>query len=149
MFLIFIKNYGKIYSLKTVIKNDTYESLKEYIICPKCKKIILEPVMCSKCENHFCKKCIDKKNKCPNGCKKVKLNDSKKNFIKKLKFKCIRGCGTEIPYDDITDHYKSDCDKNNKMKFLSKEQMSNIKREDISYVKSKFYKFVFIYCKFI
>ena len=131
------KNMEEFINLTTLIQNDTYESLKELIICPICTKIILEPVMCSECENHFCKQCIDKKNKCPNGCKSSKLNDSRRNFIKKLKFKCIRGCGTEIPYDDITDHYKSDCDKNNKMKFLSKEQMSNIKREDIAYVKSK------------
>ena len=137
-------------NLVTIIKNETFESLKDLIICPKCNKIILQPVICSKCENHFCKKCIDKKNQCPNGCKKPKLKDSKKNFLKKLKFKCIKGCGEEIHYDEIKNHYNSDCLKNknnNKMKIISKEQMSNIKSEDISYIKSKFYKLIFfLFC---
>ena len=137
----------KYINLETIIKNETYESLQEFIICPKCNQIILEPVKCSKCENNFCKKCIEKKSKCPNGCKKPKLNDSKVNFIKKLKFKCIKGCGAEIPFDDIKKHYKSDCIKdgnNNKIKFLSKEQMAKIKKEDISYIRSNFYKLIFI-----
>ena len=137
----------KYINLETLIKNEIFESLQEYVICPICNQLILEPIKCSKCENNFCKKCLNKNNKCPEGCEKTELKITKQNFIKKLKFKCIKGCGAEIRFDDITKHYNSDCLKdnnnNNKIKFLSKEQMSNIKKDDISYIKSKFYKIIF------
>ena len=53
-----------------------------------------------------------------------------------MKFKCIKNCGGEIPFDDLKKHYKSNCTKK-KVTFLTKEQMAKIKRENISRIKSK------------
>ena len=43
----------------TIVKNETYELLKDNIICPICLCLMIEPVMCLKCQNTFCKKCIE------------------------------------------------------------------------------------------
>ena len=43
----------------TIIKNETYNSFPELIICQICQCIMLEPVMCVGCQNYYCKKCID------------------------------------------------------------------------------------------
>ena len=115
---------------ETLIKNETYNSLPEdLIICPICQLLMIEPVMCLSCMNHFCKNCTDswnKKNKtCLNGCQDAVLkNEIEKNrLITKLKFKCIKGCGEEILFSDIKSHYDSNCLKkkeNNKEKVKNK-----------------------------
>ena len=125
---------------RTIVKNDIFKSIKDEIICPKCKFIILEPYYCIDCENNFCKNCTDQKNgKCPMGCEGENLKLKKKNPLVKLRFKCIKGCGAEIKYNDINNHYDSDClnNKQANIKFLSKNEMEKIKKEKISYIKSK------------
>lgn len=56
---------------KTIIKNQTFDALKDMILCSKCQKLLIKSFMFSICQNNFCKKCIDKKKhkkvKCPNG----------------------------------------------------------------------------------
>ena len=56
----------------TIVKNEIYDTFKESIICNICQKIMIEQVMCLKCQNTYCKKCIeDLKTKgegCPNHC---------------------------------------------------------------------------------
>ena len=42
----------------------------------------------------------------------------KNNFITKFKFKCIKGCGKEILFDNINDHYSSDCLKKKKLNII-------------------------------
>ena len=102
---------------ETLIKNEIFNSLpEELIICPKCKLLMIEPVMCLNCMKHFCKKCIDIWNKkeyktCPCGCKDTifKNQIEKNRLITKLKFSCINGCGAEILFNDIKNHYESKC----------------------------------------
>ena len=104
----------------TIIKDGQYESFKDLIYCPICKKLMIEPVMCFNCQNNYCKICIDdwksKNNICPNGCEDPILKGAigKNRLITKFKFKCIKGCGTEIPFDDINNHYKTNCIENKK-----------------------------------
>ena len=99
----------------TVIKNAQYDAFKEYIYCQICECLMIEPVMCLNCQNKFCKKCTEewaKRNgKCPLNCENTSLRKviEKENMISKIKFKCIKGCGTEIPFDEINKHYKSNC----------------------------------------
>ena len=51
----------------SVINKDDFKVLQNSAICIICEGIILYPVQCIKCENNFCKSCIDswikKKNK--------------------------------------------------------------------------------------
>lgn len=129
---------------ETIIKDEIFESLKDMILCPLCKKLLLESIMCLNCQNQYCKKCLGKRKfkkvKCPN-CKKSKTNEMKNLLIKKFKFKCIKGCGEEILYDNISKHYKSNCMKDKKkLKILAKEKVAEIKKKnkDIKYLTSKF-----------
>ena len=119
---------------ETLIKNETYNSLpKDLIICPICQLLMIEPVMCFSCMNHFCKKCTEswnKKNKtCPKGCKDTVLkNQIEKNcLISKLKFSCIKGCGAEILFSDIKSHYDSNC-----LEKKEKEEKKKNKEENIT-----------------
>ena len=104
----------------SVIKNSQYEAFKEYIYCQKCECLMIEPVLCLNCQNKFCKKCAEecenKNGKCPLNCEKTSLRKviGKNNMISKIKFKCIKGCGAEIPFDDINNHYNSNCIENKK-----------------------------------
>ena len=48
---------------------------------------------------------------CPNKCQNSTIRDviGKNNFITKFKFRCIKGCGAEIMFDDIKNHYITNC----------------------------------------
>ena len=109
----------------TSVKNDVYDLFKENIKCSICSHLMIEPVICLSCQNSFCKKCIQdwkaKNGSCPKNCEICMINDviGKNNFITKFKFKCIKGCGEEIPFDNINNHYSSDC--------LNKKKLKSIK----------------------
>ena len=58
---------------KTIIKNEIYNAFKDFIKCPLCSGILINPVMCMKCQTAFCRQCVDDwslKNptKCLKGC---------------------------------------------------------------------------------
>ena len=118
----------------TIVKNDIYEAFSDSVICPLCKKLMIEQVLCVGCQNVFCKKCIeDRKAKgegCPNNCENPEFKNviEKRNNITKFKFKCIKGCGEEILFKNIEKHYSSDClsDKK-KIKALSSKETAAYK----------------------
>ena len=95
----------------TIIKNEIYDLFKDTIICPLCSHIMIEPVICLNCQNTFCKKCYEKNGSCSNKCNNSQVKDviGKNKYITKFKFRCIKGCGEEIPFDNIKDHYSSNC----------------------------------------
>ena len=139
----------------TIIKNETFNSFPELIICQICQCIMLEPVMCLNCQNYYCKKCIEdwkkKSPTCPNKCEEPIFKNviEKNRLITKMKFKCIKGCGAEILFDDIKNHYSSNCLKNKEnndkeekksnIKILSKAQVKELKNknENAKYFTSK------------
>ena len=57
---------------ETVVKDGVYLIFKDDVICPICSNLIINPMMCMRCQNVYCKKCIEawnkKDNKCPNRC---------------------------------------------------------------------------------
>ena len=91
-----------------------------------------------KCQNNYCKKCIDnlntKNEKCPNGCDSPTYKDSlaKKDILSKLKFSCVK-CGNEIPYYEAEKHHDS-CKVEKSLKKNKKENLttSNLKMKKIS-----------------
>ena len=134
---------------ETIIKNDNYDLFQDMIICQICQCIMIEPVMCLGCQNYYCKKCIEgwkkKSDKCPNRCENTIYQNiiEKNRIIAKFKFKCIKGCGAEIPFDDIKTHYASNClenkEKDNnkpdnkneaKIKILSRDETYELKRKN-------------------
>ena len=128
---------------ETLIKDDIFKSLPEdLIICPICTLLMIEPVMCVNCMNHFCKKCTEdwnkKNNTCPNGCQNaiLKTQIEKNRLITRLKFKCIKGCGAEIFFSDITNHYNSNClEKKEKEKNKSESKLRILKKEEVAKLK--------------
>ena len=88
-----------------------------------------------------------KSNICPNRCENTIYKDEieKNNLITKFKFKCINGCGAEIPFNDIKNHYNSNCLKNKKnkasksLKILTKDEVSKLKNnKELEYLESKY-----------
>ena len=140
---------------ETIIKNEIYESFKDNIMCPICSCLMIEPVMCLNCQNSFCKKCIEDWKKkggiCPNKCQNSIIKDviGKNNFITKFKFKCIRGCGAEIKFDDIKNHYSSDClSVKKKITPLSAKETAEYKKKtgnDVPHLSSKSFNLYIIY----
>lgn len=111
---------------ESVIKDVIYNTFKELITYPLCFNILIDQMMCMKCQNVYCKKCIDqwkeKDNKCPNRCENPNYQRSlgKKDILSKLKFKCLN-CENEIEYEKIQSHYNSCPDKNNLRKKMKKK----------------------------
>ena len=94
---------------ETVVKDGVYLIFKDDVICPICSNLIINPMMCMRCQNVYCKKCIEawnkKDNKCPNRCENPDYHKSleKSNTLSKLKFKCEK-CGEEILYNNMQKH---------------------------------------------
>jgi hypothetical protein len=95
----------------TIIKNEVYDTFKDSIICPICSNLMIEPVICFSCQETFCKNCYKKNGSCPKKCNEPNIQEviGKKKYITKFKFLCIKGCGAEIPFEDINNHYSSNC----------------------------------------
>ena len=132
----------------TLVEDDISKIFKSSVICPLCKSILIKPFMCMKCQNVYCKKCIDKlseKNeKCPNNCDSPTFQNClvKNEILSKLYFSCV-GCGKEIPYDEAEKHHLSCCpDKtsSNLKKREETQRKSDIKRlkpEEVEKLKSE------------
>lgn len=124
-----------------IVKNEVYESFKDLIECPICLRIMYNPMMCMNCQQSFCQKCIEewqkKSHTCPNHCDESKIQKSRTiiNILSKLKFECKKGCGEEILYNDLKNHYSQGCEKkkktNNKFRKISKEQMKKLRKKGI------------------
>ena len=100
------------FSEDCLVKNDLYNTVKDLIICPKCKNIFLNPLMCSNCGETFCEKCINNKSKCEK-CSKdniiFKESLAKKQILSSLTYKC-KNCFEEITQRDINSHLKLNCE---------------------------------------
>ena len=121
---------------KTIVKDQIYEMFGESITCPLCFKLMIEQVMCINCQNVYCKNCIEDWKKkgggCPNHCEDAVFKDviERNNNITKFKFKCIKGCGEEIPFKEIKNHYSSNCmSKKKKIKVLNKAQAAKYQKK--------------------
>ena len=95
----------------TIVKDEIHNAFKDSISCPLCLSILINPVMCIKCQNVYCKKCADdwskKSEKCPNRCDNPDYQKSilTKNILSKLSFKCKK-CGNSFLYENIEKHNK-------------------------------------------
>ena len=78
---------------ETVVKNEIYSAFKDDVTCPICSKLLINPMMCMRCQNVYCKKCIEawnkKDNKCPNRCENPDYHKSlEKSNIQKHMDNC-------------------------------------------------------------
>ena len=102
-----------------VIKDEYFNSIKDEVTCSICYDLKIDPVMCTKCQNSYCSKCITKwqnsSNKCPFQCDSPNYTVARivKNLMSKLNFKCKNGCNKIIPFEKIKIHNEYECEKIN------------------------------------
>ena len=124
---------------ETVVKNEIYSAFKDDVTCPICSKLLINPMMCMRCQNVYCKKCIEawnkKDNKCPNRCENPDYHKSleKSNTLSKLKFKCEK-CGEEILYNNVQKHMDN-CESIQTTN-ESVKRLKRIKKEEINRTKT-------------
>lgn len=113
----------------TVVDDENYKFFKDFIKCPICQNILINPMICFGCQKAYCKKCIDEWSKnddrCPNRCKNptYQKNVEKNNMLSRLKFKCEK-CGEKVEYDSVEKHMEI-CDKDNMINIKKKEEENN------------------------
>ena len=108
-----------------LINQQKFEGIEKDITCPICQGILNDPYFCTKCQNNFCYKCINKyklnNKKCPFRCKNanyIKNLFLNKIFSELLKFKCSKGCDEIIPYKEVNIHYENCKKEDFKEKYL-------------------------------
>lgn len=100
-----------------IINKEEFKVIEQIVTCPICCGVIFNPYQCTKCENIFCKDCIENWQKkseiCPFKCEKSKYKESKlaQRILNIIKIKCKNGCNEEISYGDIVTHYDEKCPK--------------------------------------
>ena len=136
----------------TIVEDEIFNIFKDSVLCPVCKSIFINPVLCLKCQNSFCQKCIEDKSKndeeCPNKCIEPNFQKSmgKNDILSKLKFNCQK-CGGEYYYHEIRKHNET-CnsikplnENNKKSKFIriTAEDFSDIRKkgQEVIYVTGK------------
>jgi len=103
-----------------VVNKSYYETIEKEITCSICEEILVDPILCSECENPFCTSCIEewlkKNNQCVMKCKapfKSKaIQRMSRNIMDKVILKC-KLCNKEISLNDYPSHYRN-CELNNK-----------------------------------
>jgi hypothetical protein len=137
-----------------LIKDEAYKRLGCSIKCPICIDIIIEPMQCEKCNNLFCKKCLESwsrvDKRCPNRCKNpnYKKNSEKEALFSQLNFNCKK-CKKIIKYSEMKRHYYLKCGtEKSKIKLYDLEKAMPIKgifekiddKEDMLYKPDFFFK---------
>ena len=151
---VFETNYTKPYiQEKDLIKKEDYILHKEKYTCLICKKILLNPIMCSQCEKLFCKDCIFdyvmRENKCISNCLNFELVIPNKTYMESFqtfKVKC-RSCNQSIPLMDYYQHNKK-CQTNNKI-VKCWNCNKEVKAESLEYPSQTHYSLVYDYNKFL
>ena len=108
------ENNNKFFDENCLIENDEYyNNIKDSIKCQFCHKILKEPMICFGCKESFCKKCTDILNNKNHECVNPKY-EKNKHVIKLLnKLKYLwKNCLNEIKKEDIEIHLKKGCIKN-------------------------------------
>ena len=141
----------KYININNIIENDIFKLFKDSVTCPLCHNILINPIMCMKCDGTFCKKCIDdweKKNlKCPNNCNEpnYQQNSIKNDILYKLKFKCEE-CEEEIYYNEMKNHIDKCTHKKDLSQIYIKNNrgMKRLNPNEVEILKKKGNKIIFI-----
>ena len=135
----------------TIVKDAVYNAFKGAITCPLCSNILIDPIMCTKCQKVYCQRCINewskKEKKCPNNCEELKIQKciGKNDILFKLNFKC-EACGKNFNYEKAIKHLKK-CypdkkfpeEKESKFEKLTREKIEKLKSlgKDVGYLTGK------------
>ena len=130
-----------------LVNSKKFEGIEKDITCSICQRIINEPFFYNKCQNNFCKKCINKWNynniKCPFRCASPEYIQNKFLswiFSELLKFKCQKGCDEIIPYNDINVHFEKCKNENFKEKYYesaTQVEILKVQIEDLNDIQNE------------
>ena len=133
-----------------LVNSKKFEGIEKDITCPICQGIINDPYFCNKCQNNFCSKCINKwkdnNAKCPFRCLSPIYIQNKfltRIFSELLKFKCQKGCGEIISYNNISTHFENCKNENFKEKYYesaTKVEILKVQLEDLNDIKEELYQ---------
>ncbi len=103
------------YDIELVANPDVLETMKELSQCSICTGLVIDPKQCDKCENAFCRECVDswlrKSSSCPFKCENPNFKEAGralKTMINKLILRCPQGCPKTFNYEGLKTHV---CDK--------------------------------------
>ena len=108
-----------------IVKDEIYNTFESSITCNICLDIIIEPTMCMKCQNVYCKECIQNwlkiNNRCPNRCENPNYQKSLSTgeLLSKLNFNC-KNCQSIINYNKMEKHCLSKCQLGKKLDNIEK-----------------------------
>ena len=123
----------------SVVKNETYNSLINFLRCPACLKIFNNPMLCQQCEKVYCKRCIENnENKCPSECSESNfiVCNSKNELLSNIQYTC-NNCSEVVFKNNINDHLKLNCkhkpkfDKRLSEIFVTKKKLLKLSKDDI------------------
>ena len=130
-----------------LVNSKKFEGIEKDITCPICQGIINDPYFCNKCQNNFCSNCINKwkynNTKCPFRCLSPIYIQNKfltRIFSELLKFKCQKGCGEIISYNNISTHFENCKNENFKEKYYesaTKVEILKVQLEDLNDIKEE------------
>ncbi len=133
-----------------LVNSKKFEGIEKDITCPICQGIINDPYFCNKCQNNFCSKCINKwkynNAKCPFRCLSPIYIQNKfltRIFSELVKFKCQKGCGEIISYNNISTHFENCKNENFKEKYYesaTKVEILKVQLEDLNDIKEELYQ---------
>ena len=99
------------YDIDLVANPEILETMMELSQCTICTGLVIDPKQCDKCENAFCRICVEswlKKNpSCPFKCQSPIFKEAGralKTMINKLILKCPRGCTKTFNYENLKSH---------------------------------------------
>ena len=98
----------------SLVKDEIYKNFESSITCLICLDIIIEPTMCIKCKNVYCRQCIKNwtkiNSKCPNRCENPEYQNCLDigQLLSKLNFSC-KNCKNIINYNEMEKHCLSKC----------------------------------------
>lgn len=95
-----------------IVNKQLFQTVKDLAICSICTGLVIDPQQCNKCENCFCKICVNlwisKSNTCPFKCKEWKLIDTSrvmKAVLNEIFIECPKNCSIkELKYSNIISH---------------------------------------------
>ena len=139
----------EVINTNTIIEDEIYTAFKDSVICPICKSILVEPQLCLKCQNNFCKKCIDKwsenNNECPNKCQKCEETYFY-NEIKNHYENCTqKNFSRYMSKDDTSFYSEINEDNKKKLEHISNEELSKLEKDGVEVTNIKGKKFFILF----
>ena len=135
---IFEEDISAYFDEKSLIEDEYYNTIKDMIKCKHCHNMLKDPMMCIKCQREYCRNCIGELGKEEHPCEnsdfvKYKYH-SAISFIGKLKYLC-KNCKAEIKKEEIENHIKEGCVKNDTPsqlinEFYRKQNLRILKRDE-------------------